>query len=753
MTQPINTLPAIALRGTTILPEMIVHFDISRERSIKAVEAAMLRRQEIFLVTQKDPETENPGISDLYRVGTIAYIKQVVKLPHDLLRVLVEGRERAELLSLVQEETFLEAEISGSTQEGAQYADTVREAMYRGIHGLFHQYCMESGKVSRELAAQIMNIENLEELMTQISVNISLTWQNKQKLLEAATLEERYEVLGGILQNEIEVFKVGQDLQKKLKLRVDKNQREYILREQLKLIREELGEESVSDMADEYGKKLEQLDAPAEVKEKLTKEISRYRSMSGSSAESPVLGTYIETLLALPWNSRSEDSDDLAEAWKILEEGHYGLKEVKERIMEFLSVRKLTKGGKSPILCLVGPPGTGKTMLAKAVAGESNVPFFSMSGSEFVEMFVGMGASKVRDLFRQAKEKAPCIVFIDEIDAIGKKRDGQMGGNDEREQTLNQLLTEMDGFEGNNGVIILAATNRPESLDPALTRPGRFDRRVPVELPDLAGREAILKVHAKKIKASDDVDLHTIARMASGASGAELANIINEAALRAVRSGRTVVNESDLEESIEVVIAGYQKKNAVLSDQEKKVVAYHEIGHALVAALQSHSAPVQKITIIPRTSGALGYTMQVEQGDKYLMTKKELENKIATFTGGRAAEEIVFGEITTGASNDIEQATKIARAMITRYGMTDEFDMVAMENVTNQYLGGDTSLSCSADTQKEIDEKVVQLVKAEHEKARKILSENREKLDELAMYLYEKETITGDEFMDILDRK
>ena len=402
---------------------------------------------------------------------------------------------------------------------------------------------------------------------------------------------------------------------------------------------------------------------------------------------------------------------------------------------------------------LVGPPGTGKTLLAKAVAGESNVPFFSMSGSEFVEMFVGMGASKVRDLFGQAKEKAPCIVFIDEIDAIGKKRDGQMGGNDEREQTLNQLLTEMDGFEGNNGVIILAATNRPESLDPALTRPGRFDRRVPVELPDLAGREAILKVHAKKIKASDDVDLHTIARMASGASGAELANIINEAALRAVRSGRTVVNESDLEESIEVVIAGYQKKNAVLSDQEKKIVAYHEIGHALVAALQSHSAPVQKITIIPRTSGALGYTMQVEQGDKYLMTKKELENKIATFTGGRAAEEIVFGEITTGASNDIEQATKIARAMITRYGMTDEFDMVAMETVTNQYLGGDTSLSCSADTQKEIDEKVVQLVKAEHEKARKILAENREKLDELAMYLYEKETITGDEFMDILDRK
>ena len=403
---------------------------------------------------------------------------------------------------------------------------------------------------------------------------------------------------------------------------------------------------------------------------------------------------------------------------------------------------------------LVGPPGTGKTLLAKAVAGEAHVPFFSISGSEFVEMFVGMGAAKVRDLFKQANEKAPCIVFIDEIDTIGKKRDGSgMGGNDEREQTLNQLLTEMDGFEENNGVIILAATNRPESLDPALTRPGRFDRRVPVELPDLAGREAILKVHAKKIKASDDVDLHTIARMASGASGAELANIINEAALRAVRSGRTVINESDLEESIEVVIAGYQKKNAVLSDQEKKVVAYHEIGHALVAALQSHSAPVQKITIIPRTSGALGYTMQVEQGDKYLMTKKELENKIATFTGGRAAEEIVFGEITTGASNDIEQATKIARAMITRYGMTDEFDMVAMENVTNQYLGGDTSLSCSADTQKEIDEKVVQLVKAEHEKARKILAENREKLDELAMYLYEKETITGDEFMDILDRK
>ena len=404
-------------------------------------------------------------------------------------------------------------------------------------------------------------------------------------------------------------------------------------------------------------------------------------------------------------------------------------------------------------ILLVGPPGTGKTMLAKAVAGEANVPFFSISGSEFVEMFVGMGASKVRDLFRQAKEKAPCIVFIDEIDAIGKKRDGQLGGNDEREQTLNQLLTEMDGFEGNNGVIILAATNRPESLDPALTRPGRFDRRVPVELPDLAGREAILKVHAKKIKTADDVDFHTIARMASGASGAELANMINEAALRAVRNNRTVVTEADLEESIEVVIAGYQKKNAVLSDKEKKTVAYHEIGHALVAAMQTHSAPVQKITIIPRTSGALGYTMQVETGDKYLMTKDELANKICTYTGGRAAEEVVFNEITTGASNDIEQATKLARAMITRYGMSDEFDMVALETVNNQYLGGDTSLACSAQTQQEIDKMVVQLVKTQHEKAIGILRSNRKALDALAKYLYEKETITGEEFMEVLKKE
>ena len=403
---------------------------------------------------------------------------------------------------------------------------------------------------------------------------------------------------------------------------------------------------------------------------------------------------------------------------------------------------------------LVGPPGTGKTMLAKAVAGEANVPFFSISGSEFVEMFVGMGASKVRDLFKQAKEKAPCIVFIDEIDAIGQKRNsGVSGGNDEREQTLNQLLTEMDGFEDNTGVIILAATNRPESLDPALTRPGRFDRRVPVELPDLAGREAILKVHAKKIKTAEDVNFHTIARMAAGASGAELANIINEAALRAVRNGRTIVNEADLEESIEVVIAGYQKKSAVLSDQEKHIVAYHEIGHALVAALQSHSAPVQKITIIPRTSGALGYTMQVDTGDKYLMSKQELENKIATFTGGRAAEEVVFGEVTTGASNDIEQATKLARGMITRYGMSDDFDMVALETVNNQYLGGDASLACSAQTQREIDLKTVELIKAQHEKAIKLLRDNREKLDELAKYLYEKETITGDEFMAILNGK
>ena len=401
---------------------------------------------------------------------------------------------------------------------------------------------------------------------------------------------------------------------------------------------------------------------------------------------------------------------------------------------------------------LVGPPGTGKTMLAKAVAGEADVPFFSMSGSEFVEMFVGMGASKVRDLFRQAKEKAPCIVFIDEIDAIGQKRNsGNLGGNDEREQTLNQLLTEMDGFEGNSGVIILAATNRPESLDPALTRPGRFDRRVPVELPDLQGREAILKVHAKKVKVEDNIDYSAIARMASGASGAELANIVNEAALKAVRDGRKAASQTDFEESIEVVIAGYQKKNSILTDQEKKIVAYHEIGHALVAAKQTNSAPVQKITIIPRTSGALGYTLQVDEGNHYLMNKEELENKIATLTGGRAAEEVVFGSVTTGASNDIEQATKLARAMITRYGMSDDFDMVAMETVQNQYLGGDTSLACSAETQAKIDEKVVELVKQQHEKAVQILTENREKLDELAAHLYEKETITGEEFMNILN--
>ena len=435
-----------------------------------------------------------------------------------------------------------------------------------------------------------------------------------------------------------------------------------------------------------------------------------------------------------------------------------GEDEAKESLAEIVDYlhnpQKYTEVGASMPkgILLVGPPGTGKTMLAKAVAGEADAPFFSISGSEFVEMFVGMGASKVRDLFKQAKEKAPCIVFIDEIDAIGQKRSGgAMGGNDEREQTLNQLLTEMDGFEGNTGVMILAATNCPESLDPALTRPGRFDRRVPVELPDLAGREAILKVHARKIKTADDVNFHTIARMASGASGAELANIINEAALRAVRDGRTIVCEADLEESIEVVIAGYQKKSAVLSDQEKKVVSYHEIGHALVAAMQSHSAPVQKITIIPRTSGALGYTMQVDTGDKYLMTHEEIENKIATFTGGRAAEEIVFGTYTTGASNDIEQATKLARAMITRYGMSEDFDMVALETVNNQYLGGDASLACSPETQREIDQKVVALVKQQHEKAKRILTENRTKLDELAQFLYEKETITGDEFMAILN--
>ena len=433
-----------------------------------------------------------------------------------------------------------------------------------------------------------------------------------------------------------------------------------------------------------------------------------------------------------------------------------GVDEAKENLQEIVDYLENPEkyreiGASMPKgVLLVGPPGTGKTMLAKAVAGEANVPFFSMSGSEFVEMFVGMGASKVRDLFRQAKEKAPCIVFIDEIDAIGQKRSGgQYGGNDEREQTLNQLLTEMDGFDGSNGVIILAATNRPESLDPALTRPGRFDRRVPVELPDLKGREAILKVHAKTIKVADDVDFLQVARMASGASGAELANIVNEAALRAVRDGRSFATQADLEESIEVVIAGYQKKNAILTDQEKKIVAYHEIGHALVAAKQTNSAPVQKITIIPRTSGALGYTLQVENSDHYLMNKQELENKIATFAGGRAAEELVFGSITTGAANDIEQATKLARAMITRYGMSEDFDMVAMETVTNQYLGGDTSLACSSETQSRIDEQVVELVRRQHEKALNILKDNRDKLDELASYLYEHETITGEEFMKI----
>lgn len=435
-----------------------------------------------------------------------------------------------------------------------------------------------------------------------------------------------------------------------------------------------------------------------------------------------------------------------------------GEDEAKENLAEIVEYlhdpKKYTEIGASMPkgILLVGPPGTGKTMLAKAVAGEANVPFFSMSGSEFVEMFVGMGASKVRDLFNQAKEKAPCIVFIDEIDAIGGKRDSRIGGNDEREQTLNQLLTEMDGFEGNTGVIILAATNRPESLDPALTRPGRFDRRVPVELPDLKGREAILRVHAKKVKTEPNIDYSAVARMASGASGAELANIVNEAALRAVRDGRKTVTQSDLEESIEVVIAGYQKKNAILTDHEKRIVAYHEIGHALVAAKQTQSAPVQKITIVPRTSGALGYTMQVEDGNHYLWTKEEMENKIATLTGGRVAEEVVFGSITTGASNDIEQATNLARSMITRYGMSDEFGMVALETETNQYLGGDTQLSCSAETQREVDKKVVDLVKKQYAKATRIITENREKLDELAKFLYEKETITGEEFMQILDK-
>ena len=750
MTNQVNIMPMIALRGTTVLPEMIVHFDVSREKSIRAVEAAMLHDQKVFLLTQKDPEVETPELDDLYRVGTIAYIKQVVKLPQDLYRVLVEGLDRAEILSLEQEEPYLKAECEIVTAQEEEYPEPVKDAMLRSIRELFQRYCRESGKISKDLVTQIMTIEDVKETIDQIAVNLPMSYQNKQKLLEAVSLNDRYEILGALLGSEIEVIHITKDLQRKVKSHIDKNQREYILREQLKTIREELGEDNTADDIEEFKKQLKELDASDEVKEKISKEISRFKGMAASAAEATVQRGYLETVLALPWNKKSEDSEDLENAWKVLEEGHYGLKDVKERIMEFLAVRKLTHKGKSPILCLVGPPGTGKTLLAKAVAGEAGVPFFSISGSDFVEMFVGVGASRVRDLFEDAKKNAPCIVFIDEIDAVARRRGtGMGGGHDEREQTLNQLLVEMDGFGVNEGIIVMAATNRVDILDPAIMRPGRFDRKVHVGRPDIGGREEILKVHAKNKPLAEDVDLKQIAQTTAGFTGADLENLLNEAAIVAAKENRSYIIQKDIKESFLKVGVGPEKKSRIITEKEKKITAYHESGHAILFHVLPDVGPVYTVSIIPTGGGAAGYTMPLLERDEMFDTKGRMLQQIIVSLGGRVAEELIFDDITTGASQDIKQATELAKAMVTKYGFSENVGLINYNNDDDEvFIGRDLAHTrgYGEGVASKIDEEVKRIIDECYAKARAIIQENSDVLHKSADLLLEKEKIGRDEF-------
>lgn len=743
------TLPAITLRGMAVLPEMVVHFDVSREKSITALEAAMEGEQNIFLITQKDAAIEEPGMEDLYTTGTVAKIKQIVKLQKEqVIRVLVEGKFRAHLEEMIKSEPYYEAEVL-ILEEDSQMDLIEEEAALTYLKSVLNEYAQINKQVSQEMVLRFNDLTKLSKLVTSLCNEIPFEYRDRQKLLEATDLKSRYEILAALMTKQVDILKITKEISEKVKERIDKHQREYVLREQLKVLREELGEDGLESDAAEFEERLTALDAPEEVKEKIKREIERFKNAMGNPSESGVIRTYIETVLDLPWNKKGKDNDNINEAEKILQEDHYGLMKVKERIIEYLSVRLLTKKGDAPILCLVGPPGTGKTLLAKAVAGEAKVPFFSLSGSAFVEMYVGVGASRVRDLFKQAQQMAPCIIFIDEIDAIGKSRDNQLGSNDEREQTLNQLLAEMDGFESNKGLVLLAATNRPEILDPALLRPGRFDRRIIVEKPDLKGRVDVLKVHSKDVRMDETVDLEAIALATSGAVGSDLANMINEAAINAVKNGRNAVSQSDLFEAVEVVLVGKEKKDRIMSQEERRIVSYHEVGHALVSALQKDSEPVQKITIVPRTMGALGYVMQTPEEEKFLNTKKELQAMLVGMLAGRAAEEVVFDTVTTGAANDIEKATSIARAMITQYGMSEKFGLIGLESIQNRYLDGRPVSNCGQETASEIDQEVMKMLKEAYEEAKRLLSEHRNSLDKIAAFLIEKETITGKEFMEI----
>ena len=751
MEDKILTIPAVALRGMTILPGMVAHFDISRDKSLRAVEEAMKGDQKLFIVTQKDTEKEDPQGEDLYEVGLLAVVRQVVKLQKNIMRVLIEGIGRAEIYEYTQTADYMQARVIVYDQEDdEQLPEQAKSAMLLSVQETFAKYARVHGKIGQDVMRQVQEETDLLKLLDYVGNSLVISYKKKQKLLEAVTLTARYEAVLSSLLQETEILALKRDFQKKVQERVEKHQKEYVLREQLALIREELGETNTDSDAEEYEKKLKELQASKEVKDRIHKEIQRFKGISANSSESTVSRGYIETLLELPWEKESVDNKDLEQAKKILDEDHYGLDKVKERILEFLAVRNLTGKGESPIICLVGPPGTGKTLLAKAVAGEAGVPFFSISGSDFVEMFVGVGASRVRDLFEDAKKNAPCIVFIDEIDAVARRRGtGMGGGHDEREQTLNQMLVEMDGVGVNQGIIVMAATNRVDILDPAIMRPGRFDRKIVVGRPDVAGREEILQVHAKNKPLGDDVDLKQIAQTTAGFTGADLENLLNEAAILAAKESRAYIQQADIQKAFIKVGIGAEKHSRVISEKEKKITAYHESGHALLFHLLPDVGPVHTVSIIPTGAGAAGYTMPLPEKDEMFNSRGRMLQEIVVDLGGRVAEELVFDDITTGASQDIKQATKMARDMVTRYGMSENIGLICYKDDDDEvFIGRDLAHahSYSEGIASAIDVEVKRIIDESYEKAKTIIAEHRDVLDRCAALLLEKEKITREEF-------
>ena len=746
-----KTLPMLPLRGKYIFPNTVIHFDVSRSRSVKAIEEAMEHDQMIFLNNQIDPTAEDPGIEDLYRVGTLARIKQVVKLPKNILRVFAEGLFRAELSETVEYEPFYKVEVLYDHVEQQSFEEFEREAFLRMIKEAFEGYAKAWPHLDQNIVNYILLLTDVEILVDELATHIPFSYPEKQKLLEEMDLKERCELMLVMLQEELDVLKLKQKIQQKVKVNIDKNQKEYVLREQIKVIREELGETNVEDEADEFMEKLKNLKASDEVKEKLKKEISRFQTMGNQTPESSVLRTYIETMFEVPWEEMSEDSTDLDHAQQVLDRDHYGMEKVKERVLEYLAARAMSGKKDAAILCLVGPPGTGKTLLAKAVAGEANVPFFSISGSDFVEMFVGVGAARVRDLFAEAKKHSPCIVFIDEIDAVARRRgSGLGGGHDEREQTLNQMLVEMDGFGVNEGIIMIAATNRVDILDPAILRPGRFDRKVGVGRPDVKGREDILKIHCRQKPLGDDVDLHEIARTTAGFVGADLENLMNEAAIQAARDDRAYIMKEDIDKSFIKVGIGTEKKSRVVPESERRITAYHESGHAILFHLLPDVGPVYTVSIIPTGTGAAGYTMPLPENDNVFMTRGKMIQDIMVSLGGRIAEELILDDITTGASQDIKQVTQYARAMVTKFGMSDELGLINYDSGEGDevFLGKEIGQQrpYGENTQTVIDQEVKKIVNKCYKDAKAMIEEHIDVLHKCAALLLEKERINRAEF-------